>query len=84
VEKSEYIINIYTKTPKTLWEKRRKPQHKNIIIVPMKNPRGKKIKKHILSYIDIVLLKYIVRKLFKAKLTQGKEYNVMLSCQMTL
>jgi hypothetical protein len=43
-----------------------------------------KIKKHILSYIDIVLLKYIVRKLFKAKLTQEKEYNVMLSCRMTL
>jgi transcriptional regulator CtsR len=44
----------------------------------------RKIKKHILSYIDIASLKYIVRKLFKAKLTQEKEYNVMLSCQMAL
>jgi hypothetical protein len=50
----------------------------------MKNPCGKKIKKMTLSYNDIASLKPIVRKLFKAKLTQGKEYNVMLSCQMTL
>jgi hypothetical protein len=40
----------------------------NVIIVPMKNLRGE-IKKQILSYIDIVSLKPIVRKLFKAKLT---------------
>jgi hypothetical protein len=44
----------------------------------------RKIKKLTLSYIDIASIKYIVRKLFKVKLTQGKEYNVMLSCQMTL
>jgi hypothetical protein len=43
-----------------------------------------KIKKQTLSYIDIASLKPIVRKLFKAKLTQEKEYNVMLSCQMAL
>jgi hypothetical protein len=41
----------------------------------MKNLCGeKKIKKHTLSYIDIASL----------KLTWEKEYNVMLSCQMTL
>jgi hypothetical protein len=43
-----------------------------------------KIKKPTLSYNGIASLKPIVRKLFKAKLTQRKEYNVMLSCQMTL
>jgi hypothetical protein len=50
----------------------------------MKNPCGEKIKKQTLSYIDITSLKSIVRKLFKAKLTQGKKYNVMLSCQIVL
>jgi hypothetical protein len=50
----------------------------------MKNPYGEKIKKQALSYIDIASLKPIVRKLFKAKLTQGKENNVMLNCQMAL
>jgi hypothetical protein len=41
----------------------------NVILVPMKNPYGEKIKKQTLSYIDIASLKHIVRKLFKAKLT---------------
>jgi hypothetical protein len=45
----------------------RNPQHKNVIIIPMKNP-FEKIKKQTLSYIDIASLKHIVRKLFKAKL----------------
>jgi hypothetical protein len=50
----------------------------------MKTPLWRKIKKQTLSYNDIASLKSIVRKLFKVKLTQGKKYNVMLSCQMAL
>jgi hypothetical protein len=47
-------------------------------------PCGEKNKKQTLSYIDIASLKYIMRKLLKAKPTYEEEYNVMLSCQMTL
>jgi hypothetical protein len=35
----------------------------------MKNPCGKKIKKHTLFYINIATLKSIMRKLIKAKFT---------------
>jgi hypothetical protein len=37
----------------------------NVVIVLMKNPVGEKIKKQILSYIDIASLKSIVRKMLK-------------------
>jgi hypothetical protein len=48
------------------------------------DPLWRKIKEHTLSYIDIVSLKSIVTKLVKAKLTQGKEYNVIFKYQIAL
>jgi hypothetical protein len=40
----------------------------------MKNPCGKKSWNKYYLYVDIASLKFIVRKLFKAKLTYKKEY----------
>jgi hypothetical protein len=60
-----YMINMCAKAPKNLWEKSKKATVYNVVIVFMKNPFEKKIKKWILSYIDIVSLKHIVRNLLK-------------------
>jgi hypothetical protein len=67
-----YIINVCAKTPKTLWGKQKKATSYNVVIVPMKNPCGEKIKKHTLSYISIASLKPIVRKLLKQNLHREK------------
>jgi hypothetical protein len=56
-------------------EKTEKTTTYNIVIVPMKNLCGEKIKKQTLSYIDIVSLKPIVRKLLKQN--SHKEKSIM-------
>jgi hypothetical protein len=60
-----YITNVYVKSPDTLWEKQEKTTAYNVVIIFIKNRCGKFFKKHTLSYIDIVSLKSIVRKLLK-------------------
>jgi hypothetical protein len=64
------IINICAKTPETLYEKHEKTTSYNVVIIPMKNSCGKKIKKYTLSYIVIASLKSIVKISCQSSLKQ--------------